>query len=62
MILYLIITVIISVVIIHLTYKHYNCWNYQNVDGPKPLPFFGNMLQYFLAEKHYGEIYAEIYK
>lgn len=53
---------IVLLTIGYLLISHLNYWKKQNVVGPKPLPFFGNMLEYFLAKKHYGEIYAEIYK
>ncbi|EDS31724.1 cytochrome P450 6B7 [Culex quinquefasciatus] len=33
-----------------------------NVDGPSPLPLFGNTLEQVLGTKHFGEIFDEVYK
>lgn len=32
-----------------------------NVDGPQPLPIFGNGLEQITGAKHFGEIFEEIY-
>lgn len=42
--------------------SHFNYWKNAQVDGPKPMVIFGNMFQFFMAKKHFGEIYDEMYK
>lgn len=37
-------------------------WSRQHVKGPTPIPIVGNMLQYLLKKKHYGEVYDQIYR
>ncbi|CAD7077070.1 unnamed protein product, partial [Hermetia illucens] len=38
-----------------------NYWARRGVKAPVPLPFVGNMLDYVLARKHYGQVYQDIY-
>ncbi|XP_055611068.1 probable cytochrome P450 308a1 [Uranotaenia lowii] len=33
-----------------------------NIDGPQPLPIFGNFLEAIISKKHYGEIFEDIYR
>lgn len=33
-----------------------------NVDGPQPLPIFGNGLEQITGAKHFGEIFEEVYR
>ncbi|XP_055623865.1 probable cytochrome P450 308a1 [Toxorhynchites rutilus septentrionalis] len=33
-----------------------------NIDGPQPLPFFGNVFEQLIAKKHYDDIYDDIYR
>lgn len=40
----------------------YGYWRRRGVDGPVPVPLFGNLLDYVLGRKHYGEVYGEIYR
>lgn len=42
--------------------KFYGYWTQRDVEGPTPLPFFGNLLDLVMGRKHYGIIYGEIYK
>lgn len=37
-------------------------WSRRDVDGPSPLPLFGNMWNYLLKKQHYGEVYHDIYE
>lgn len=57
-------TVAIAAVTAILVYVrwHSSYWSRRLVDGPAPLPFFGNMLSYFQMKKHFGEVYDDIYK
>lgn len=36
-------------------------WRRWNIKGPCGFPLFGNMLQFCLGRKHYGEVYQDIY-
>lgn len=51
-----------ALVIFYYVQKQLSYWSSLNVDGPTPLPFFGNMLPYFQMKKHFGEVYDDIYK
>ncbi|XP_058834358.1 probable cytochrome P450 308a1 [Topomyia yanbarensis] len=33
-----------------------------NIDGPQPLPLFGNSFEQVIGRKHFGEIYEEVYR
>ncbi|XP_065086803.1 probable cytochrome P450 308a1 [Ochlerotatus camptorhynchus] len=33
-----------------------------NIDGPQPLPIFGNGLEQITGSKHFGEIFEEVYR
>lgn len=43
-------------------WKHYSYWSRQKVNGPTPLPIFGNMFEYFKMKKHFGEVFDDIYR
>jgi hypothetical protein len=46
-------------------YFKYACsyWARRKIDGPAPLPIFGNIFEYVITKKkHFGEIYREIYE
>ncbi|XP_054730165.1 probable cytochrome P450 308a1 [Anastrepha obliqua] len=44
----------------HLLWKC-SYWQRQGVRGPRGLPIFGNMCEFFLGRKHYGDVYKNIY-
>lgn len=37
-------------------------WSRRGIRGPAPMPIFGNMFEYFKMQKHFGEVYNEIYQ
>jgi hypothetical protein len=45
-------------------YFKYACsfWARRKIDGPAPLPIFGNLFEFVFRKKHFGEIYREIYE
>lgn len=54
----------VAVLVVCLYFK-YKCsyWARRKVDGPAPLPIFGNLFDFVVTKKkHFGEIYQEIYK
>lgn len=54
----------VGVLVICLYFK-YKCsfWTRRKIDGPPPLPIFGNLFDFVVTKsKHFGEIYQEIYK
>lgn len=42
--------------------SHYGYWAQRGIDGPTPLPFFGNLFEYVMGRRHYGDVYGEIYR
>ncbi|CAO1429334.1 unnamed protein product [Diamesa serratosioi] len=53
----------LAVMVICLYFK-YVCsyWTRRKIDGPSPLPIFGNLFEFIITKKkHFGEIYEEIY-
>lgn len=40
----------------------FSYWSRRGIAGPTPIPIFGNMLEYFKMQKHFGEVYNEIYQ
>lgn len=46
-------------------YFKYKCsyWSRKKIDGPAPLPLFGNFFDFVVTKKkHFGEIEREIYE
>lgn len=43
-------------------FNSYGYWKRRGIEGPRPLPFFGNLFEFVVGKKHYGTIYGEIYK
>lgn len=56
------IVLLILSIIFYLIKSNFNYWKNREIDGPKPMLIFGNMFSVFMAKKHFGEIYDEIYK
>ena len=54
----------IAVLVVCLYFKYkYSFWARRKIDGPPPLPIFGNFFDYVVTKKkHFSEIYQEIYK
>ena len=40
----------------------YGYWKKRGVEGPAPVPLFGNLFEYITGKKHFGEVYGEIYR
>lgn len=53
------------VVILYLLYYYFtadfNYWTSRGVNGPKPVPFFGNVTEFMLGKKCMGNIYKDVY-
>lgn len=53
------------VVVFFLLYYYltadFNYWTSRGVNGPKPVPFFGNIAEFMLGKKCIGDFYKEIY-
>ena len=45
-------------------YFKYKCsfWARRKIDGPAPLPLFGNLIDFVMKKRHFGEIHREIYE
>ncbi|XP_053684902.1 probable cytochrome P450 308a1 [Sabethes cyaneus] len=56
--------VALAVLAVCVYYKWYcSYWRRTgNIDGPQPLPLFGNMFEQIVGRKHFGEIFEEIYR
>lgn len=37
-------------------------WKRKKIDGPPPLPIFGNMMDFVLMQRHFGFVYDDIYR
>lgn len=37
-------------------------WLRRGVRGPSGRPLFGNMYEYFMMRRHFGELYDDMYK
>lgn len=42
--------------------KFYCYWSRRGIEGPRPIPLFGNLFSFVTGRKHFSEIYTEIYK
>ncbi|NP_001306576.1 probable cytochrome P450 6a14 [Solenopsis invicta] len=53
------------VVILYLIYRYvtadFNYWTSRGINGPKPVPFFGNVAKFMMGKKCLGDVYKEIY-
>lgn len=53
------------VVILYLLYYYltldFDYWTSRGINGPKPVPFFGNIAEFMLGKKALGDVYTEIY-
>lgn len=61
LLLWLLLTSVI-VLLIAAYQHHYGYWKRRGIVGPRAVPFFGNLFEYVIARKHYGDIYGDIYK
>lgn len=55
------IIIFISSIILLLKWR-YNYWKRLKVPGPKPIWFFGNLLENLKMKKQFGELTVEWYK
>lgn len=42
--------------------KVYGYWARKGIEGPVPVPLFGNLFEYVIGKKHFGVVYGEIYR
>ncbi|XP_012055383.1 PREDICTED: cytochrome P450 6a2-like [Atta cephalotes] len=53
------------VVILYLLYYYltsdFDYWTSCGINGPKPIPFFGNIVDFLMGKKNMGDFYKEIY-
>lgn len=53
------------VVILYLLYYYltadFDYWRSRGINGPKPIPFFGNTIEFMLGKQCMGDFYKEIY-
>ncbi|XP_011159731.1 probable cytochrome P450 6a14 [Solenopsis invicta] len=53
------------VVILYLIYRYvtadFDYWTSRGINGPKPIPFFGNVAKFMMGKKSLGDMYKEIY-
>lgn len=56
--------VAVIVLLISLYFKYQlSFWKRHEVEGPAPIPIFGNLIDYILTKKkHFMHIYQEIYE
>lgn len=58
----LVLLVLVLLLAIGSCFSHYRYWRRRGVEGPTPLPFYGNLFEYVMGRKHYGDVYGEIYR
>ncbi|XP_004536778.1 probable cytochrome P450 308a1 isoform X2 [Ceratitis capitata] len=46
---------------VHLSWK-WSFWHRHGIRGPRGVPILGNMSEFFLGQKHYGDVYQNIYE
>lgn len=53
------------VMILYLLYYYltadFDYWTSRGINGPKPIPFFGNIVEFLMGKKNMGDFYKEIY-
>lgn len=56
----------VCVVILYLLYYYltadFDYWTSRGINGPKPVPFFGNATEFMLGKKCLGDFFTDIYK
>lgn len=54
------------VVILFLLYYYFTAdfgyWTSRGVNGPKPIPFFGNIAKFLLGKRSMGDIFKDVYE
>lgn len=61
MYIFLIPATLIALLYLYFT-RNFNFWKNKNVPGPKPVPFFGNIMESVIRRKHLILVYKDIYE
>lgn len=58
----IIVTLLIVLIKKIWSYCAFDYWEKRKIQGPKPLPFVGNISLLLLGKKNIGQLYADFYR